>query len=385
MNSIELFCGIGGLGIGVQNAGFKHTLTIDKDDKCFETIQNNIRQGLIQVRNWPVLKQDIRSFCFKIYENKIDLVSGGPPCQPFSLGGKHKADIDSRDMFPEAIRTIREIKPKAFIFENVKGLARSSFLKYFEYIRLQLTYPEMVKKCSETWLEHLTKLAVHFASGKNSGVTYNVIVKVLNAADYGVPQTRERVFIVGLRSDIKAEWSFPKPTHSNSALRWAIEKGNYWDENCVPKRERLIDTSQSKSWGEMSTPPIALPWNTLRWAISDLPDPERHTRKSQQFPNHKYQPGARIYKGHTGSVLDKPSKPLKAGSHGVPGGENMIRRHDGSVRYFTVRESARLQGFPDEFTFQCSWSESMRQLGNAVPIELATILVDSIKRTLMEE
>lgn len=383
MNSIELFSGIGGLGIGVQNAGFKHMFAIEKDDKCFETIQHNIHQGLIQVRNWPILKQDIKSYCFKSYENKIALVSGGPPCQPFSFGGKHKADIDSRDMFPETIRAIREIKPKAFIFENVKGLARDSFSNYFEYIRLQLTFPEMVRKCSETWLEHLSKLEAQFTKGNHSSLSYNVLVKVLNAADYGVPQKRERVFFVGFRSDIKSEWSFPKPTHSHIALRWSKENGNYWDENCVPKKERIIETSQYKSLGETSSQPLTLPWNTLRWAISDLPDPQRHTRKSQQFHNHKYQPGARIYKGHTGSVLDEPSKTLKAGFHGVPGGENMIRRHDGSVRYFTVRESARLQGFPDEFSFDCSWGESMRQLGNAVPIELATILVKSIKRTLM--
>jgi len=385
LDSIELFSGIGGLGIGVQNAGFQHVLAIEKNNKCFETIQHNINQGLMQVSNWPILKQDIKSYCFKSFENKITLVSGGPPCQPFSLGGKHKADIDSRDMFPETIRAIREIKPKAFIFENVKGLTRNSFSNYFEYIRLQLTYPDMVKKYSETWLEHLSKLEAQFANGSHNGLSYNVLVKVLNSADYGVPQNRERVFIVGFRSDVSSEWSFPKPTHSHIALRWSKEYGNYWDENCVPKRERIIETSQSKSLEELSSQPLTRPWNTLRWAISDLPDPERHTKKSLQFHNHKYQPGARIYKGHTGSVLDEPSKTLKAGFHGVPGGENMIRRHDGSVRYFSVRESARLQGFPDEFSFECSWGESMRQLGNAVPIELATILVKSIKSTLMKK
>ena len=89
------------------------------------------------------------------------------------------------------------------------------------------------------------------------------------------------------------------------------------------------------------------------------------------FSDHKFQPGARSYKGHTGSPYDEPAKTLKAGVHGVPGGENMLARGDGSVRYFTVRESARLQTFSDDIVFHGAWSETMRQLGNAVPVRLA--------------
>jgi len=90
--------------------------------------------------------------------------------------------------------------------------------------------------------------------------------------------------------------------------------------------------------------------------------------------NHAFQPGARVYPGHTGSPLDEPAKALKAGDHGVPGGENMLVYPDGTVRYFTVREAARLQGISDEFEFPRSWTESMRQLGNAVPVPLAEIM-----------
>ena len=89
--------------------------------------------------------------------------------------------------------------------------------------------------------------------------------------------------------------------------------------------------------------------------------------------------GTSAYPGHTGSALDEPAKTLKAGDHGVPGGENMLLRPDGSVRYFTVRESARLQTFPDNFLFHGSWSETMRQLGNAVPVRLANLVASSVK------
>ena len=116
----------------------------------------------------------------------------------------------------------------------------------------------------------------------------------------------------------------------------------------------------------------------------DLPDPEGDARSPVIVHNHRFQPGARRYKGHTGSPLDLPAKTLKAGDHGVPGGENMMVKDDDSVRYFTVRESARLQTFPDGYVFHGAWTECMRQLGNAVPVELARLLGSSVAAVLLE-
>ena len=110
--------------------------------------------------------------------------------------------------------------------------------------------------------------------------------------------------------------------------------------------------------------PSGLRWRTVRDALNGLGEPTC-------LDCNVFQPGARSYKGHTGSNLDQPSKALKAGMHGVPGGENMIRLPEGGVRYFTIREMARLQGLPDGYTFPGSWTESTRQLGNAVPVPLA--------------
>lgn len=115
-------------------------------------------------------------------------------------------------------------------------------------------------------------------------------------------------------------------------------------------------------------------WRTVRDAIKGLSDPhEKNTHK-----NHFFQPGAKSYPGHTGSPLDEPAKALKAGDHGVPGGENMLRHSNGKVRYFSVRESARIQTFPDDYIFSGSWTESMRQLGNAVPVALARAVAQSV-------
>jgi DNA (cytosine-5)-methyltransferase 1 len=122
----------------------------------------------------------------------------------------------------------------------------------------------------------------------------------------------------------------------------------------------------------------------VRDALVGLPDPEHKPVLARRFHNHRYQGGARSYPGHTGSPLDLPAKTLKAGVHGVPGGENMLLRPDGSVRYFTVRESARLQTFPDTYRMHGSWTESMRQLGNAVPVELARVIGDGVASRLAE-
>lgn len=381
MQAVELFAGAGGLGIGVSNAGFNPTMVIEWDRWCCDTIRENKARNIIPVRHWPApIEGDIRDVDFSHLEGKLELVTGGPPCQPFSLGGKHKGQDDTRDMWPEAVRVVRETKPRAFIFENVKGLTRASFASYLAYIVHQLTYPEITHKSGEGWEAHLERLERHHTGNRRrGGLSYRVVYRVLNAANYGVPQKRERVVFVGFRSDLGIEWSFPAETHSCEALLWDLgSQGTYWDKHKIAKSDRL--TPQKSNMGGK---PKLLPWRTVRDAIADLPDPEHHPADASQFLNHRFQPGARSYPGHTGSPLDEPAKTLKAGVHGVPGGENMLVRPDGSVRYFTVRESARLQTFPDNYAFHGAWSETMRQLGNAVPVELAAVIANDVRSCLI--
>jgi DNA (cytosine-5)-methyltransferase 1 len=339
-----------------------------------KTLYHNYKKfGFANDKEW-IFNDDIHNISFSDYEGKIDLLSGGPPCQPFSIGGKHRAFNDKRDLFSEATRTLAEIRPKAFVFENVRGILRKSFSKYFGYILLQLNYPEIAKKENEKWLGHLARLEKYHTSAEIKGLYYKIVFRLVNSADYGIPQKRERVFIVGFRNDISGNWSFPVTTHSEDALHYTqfITK-EYWEKYGInyPRNHEPVNVS-------LFDPPEKKPWVTVRDTIVDLPNP----LESNDFYNHKFQGGAKVYPGHTGSVMDEPSKTIKAGAHGVPGGENMIVLDNGAVRYLTVREAARIQTFPDDYFFPCSWTESMRQIGNAVPVKLGAIVADSVKKTL---
>jgi DNA (cytosine-5)-methyltransferase 1 len=192
------------------------------------------------------------------------------------------------------------------------------------------------------------------------------------------------VFLVGFRDDLDVEWSFPEETHSADSLLWSqYVTGEYWDRHGIT-RPKSADPSEPMR-GKVARirdkyglfGPSMEPCRTVRDAIGDLPTPYKRVSSRCRFRNHEFRKGARPYPGHTGSGMDQPAKALKAGDHGVPGGENMLR-DKGLFRYFSVRESARLQGFPDAFEFAGSWTENMRQIGNAVPVKLSRLVGESI-------
>lgn len=384
MQAIELFAGAGGLGLGVSRAGFEPVKVVEWDRWCCDTIRENQARGMHEVAAWPLVEGDVRQVDFKSYAGMVDLVTGGPPCQPFSLGGLHRAHNDTRDMWPEAVRVVRETRPRAFIFENVKGLTRATFASYLAYIVHQLSYPDLRRRRDEDWIDHLARLERHHTSGRGeTDSNYRVVYRVLNAANHGVPQRRERVVFVGFRRDLGIEWTFPNPTHSLDALLWEQRPGgDYWERHGVARKHQLVAPRLAARAAMLEERPTELPWRTTRDAIGDLPDPELRPSAAASITNHRFQGGAKAYPGHTGSPLDEPAKTLKAGVHGVPGGENMLARPNGTVRYFSVRESARLQTFPDDYRFHGSWTETMRQLGNAVPVQLAEVIARDVRARL---
>ena len=386
IHSIELFTGAGGLALGLEKAGCHHEAMFELNGQACDTIRYNIAHGQSLARNWKIHQTDVRNVRYAELVDSIELVAGGPPCQPFSMGGKARGRNDARDMFPEAVRAVRELSPRCFVFENVKGLLRESFASYFNYIVLQLSYPSVVRKENEEWTEHLSRLEKIHTSGHLPELSYRVVYRLLNAADYGIPQYRHRVFIVGFRSDLGLEWHFPKAIHCLDRLLWEQwVSGEYWDMHNVATKYRPMLQNDVKSrveWLKSNyslLEPPGLRYRTVRDALVGLPDPH----ETNAIPNHQFRDGARPYPGHTGSPLDEPSKALKAGAHGVPGGENMIAFPNGSFRYYTAREAARIQTFPDDYVFDSPWTEAMRQIGNAVPMHLAETVGQSILAQLV--
>ncbi len=370
--SLELFTGAGGLALGLSRAGFSHVAVIERDPAACQTIRHNQKARIQPVAEWPLREEDVSSIDFKTYKS-IDLLAGGPPCQPFAISGKRRAHSDDRNMFPDMIRAVRELQPPAVLIENVTGLLRGRLERYFEYLLLQLRFPTVEKKSREKWPSHLVRLRCLSHRTPKDAFTYDVNDRVLQAADFGVPQRRERVFIVAFRADMEVGWKFPSATHSLDALLWdQWVSGDYWKRHSVPQRLRPeMPPSYARRIAELKKngTPELLPWRTIRDALVGLPLPTPRDQEPETA-NHIFVPGARVYRSHTGSPLDMPSKTLKAGAHGVPGGENILVTPDGAIRYFTIRECARLQTFPDDYAFLGTWKSLVRQIGNAVPVTL---------------
>lgn len=365
--------------MGLGKAGFSHSGVVEFDHDACETMRHNQALSRSSLRDWRIVESDTRKITdFGATFGAPDVVAGGPPCQPFSGGGLGRGEKDPRDMFPEAIRAVRQTSPKAFIFENVKGLLRDKFSSYFEYLILQMSYPTITRDADESSSEHRARLEKIHTQGLGPDLSYRVVWQLLNAADFGVPQKRHRVFLVGFRSDLHIAWSFPEPTHSKEALIQSKSSNEYYDELSVPLAERKKIKPLKPRKGKEEALSLQR-WRTVRDALSGLPDPEINPLPEKE---HIFIDGARSYKGHTGSPIDEPAKTLKAGAHGVPGGENMLLKPNGKVRYFTLRECARLQTFPDSYRFNVSWTETMRQLGNAVPVKLGEVVAKSVNSAL---
>jgi DNA (cytosine-5)-methyltransferase 1 len=329
---------------------------------------------------WPLIERDVRRVDFTPYAGHVDVVAGGVPCQPWSLGGVHKGYDDKRNLWPELFRCVRETQPRAIIAENVRGLLRPSFRQYYDYILRELAAPFEQRVDGENWHDHDRRL-VKVLDDRDSDLEcrYDVKYMLVNAADYGIPQIRFRVFVVAFRRDLGlSDWEFPAQTHSEAALWRDQLTGRYCKRHHLPTRPGSVPRQLPFADG-------TLPWRTLRDAITDLPEPLEPLDVKREHPgwlHHYGWPGAREYPGHTPNDLDRPAKTVKAGVHGVPGGESVLRRDDGSIRYMTVREVARVMTFPDHWRLSGPRGEQMRQLGNAVPVALGRVMADAVAHAL---
>lgn len=382
--SIELFTGGGGLALAMHDAGFRHLLAVEWEKRACATLLHNTADAFSSGEpdptslsdRWPLIHGDVRAIEFSRWQGLVDVVAGGVPCQPWSLGGAHKGYDDPRNLWPDLFRCVRETRPRAVIAENVKGLLRPSFKPYYDYILRELAAPFERRVEGEDWRDHDKRLQKALARPSGDATErYSVRYQVVNAADYGVPQSRWRVFVVAFREDLGREgWWFPAPTHSEAALINFQVSGDYWQRHAIARRDAVAP-------GLIQAPEGRLPWRTLRDAIAGLPTPVEGQEHSRWLHHYGW-PGAREYPGHTPNDLDRPAKTVKAGVHGVPGGETVVRLDDGTIRYMTVREVARVMTFPDNWWLAGPRGEQMRQLGNAVPVELGRVIANSVAAAL---
>jgi DNA (cytosine-5)-methyltransferase 1 len=426
--SVELFAGGGGLAMAVHQAGFRPLLFNEFNNRACETLIASARKTLgvdglerTEEKNpkppragqpAPLYPGDVRDLDLSAFEGKVDVLAGGPPCQPFSAGGVAKGDEDKRNMFPAMFKAVREMRPKAVICENVRGLLRPSFEEYFQYIQNELRLPFEKRVDRDRWQDHnahLTDILNQLSDDDSDPDHYKVVMVRVNAANYGVPQVRNRVVIVAFRADLGVDVdAFEKyvttERFSEDALHRSMrdEDGPYWQRH--RDVEDHVRDRVRKHLPKVIKEDDCQPWRTLRDAIQGygtdvkLPalPPVDLERLHEKFDfgreidvvGHIGWPGARIYKGHTPNELDRPAKTVKAGVHGVPGGESVMRLDErvpdasAPYRYMTVRETARVMTFPDEWHGSGPRGEQMRQLGNAVPVVLGEFFAKAVADAL---
>lgn len=328
---LELFAGAGGLAVGLEKSGLKCVALNEIDKWACQTLRNNRP-------NWKVLEGDIKDYSFNEFKDKVDVVTGGFPCQAFSYAGKKLGLNDARGtLFYEFARVVQEVNPVICIGENVRGLLSHDKGK---------TLAGMISILDE--------------------IGYRVVpVEVLKAIHYRVPQKRERLILVGVRKDVDIDFSYPKPHKKIYNLKDALKKGELF--NCdVPKSKGATYPEYKKK-------------------VLDMVPPKGYWRDLPIDVQKEYMGGSfYLGGGKTGMARrigwDEPSLTLTCS----PAQKQTERCHPDETRPFTVREYARIQTFPDEWKFAGSTAQQYKQIGNAVPVNLGQELGYSVVKFLNE-
>ena len=347
---VSLYTGVGGIDFGFEAAGFKTAVAVEMDSACCKTLRLN--------RKWPVIEGDIHEITSaqildegKLDVGEADVLVGGPPCQPFSKssywvhGDSLRLDDPRADTLAAYLRVLRDIQPKTFLLENVKGLVYRGKDEGFQLL-----------------LKGIAEI------NRATGTKYSVTHTVLNTADYGVPQIRERVFLIGSRDG--TPFSFPRPTHGESksdSMMGSIlpPHRNAWDAlGDLPQDPEDSSLEVGGKWGDL-LPSIAEGENYL-W----------HTNRGGGLPLFGWR--TRYWSFLLKLAKAKPSWTIQA----QPG--SAIGPFHWRNRKLTVAEMCRLQTFPDGLKFECGRTDAQRMLGNAVPSLLAEILAWEIRTQLLK-
>lgn len=329
--SIELFAGGGGLALGMEKAGFHHVMLNEFDHSACQTLKTNRPE-------WNVVEGDVHDVDFTSYRGKVDFLSGGFPCQAFSYAGEKRGFEDARGtLFFELARAVKEIQPKVFMGENVRGLFTHENGQTLQVIK------DVIADLGYTLIEP----------------------RVLKAIMYQVPQKRERLILIAIRNDIadKVTFRWPTPYHKILTLRDAFYKGVLYNTDVpdsigqkYPQRKREI----------MDMVPMGGNWNNLPLEIQ------------KEYLKGSFGLGG----GKTGIArrlsLNEPSLTLTC----APAMKQTERCHPLETRPLNVREYARVQTFPDDWQFCGKMDAQYKQIGNAVPVNLAAAIGRAIIRLL---
>lgn len=312
ITNIELFAGAGGLALGLEEAGIKGKAFVEFNHPACETLRHNRP-------DWNVIEDDIHNVDFSRYRDTIDLVSGGAPCQAFSYAGKKLGFGDTRGtLFAEFARCVSEVNPKMFLFENVRGLLSHDKGRTFNTIK------------------HVFE-----------ELGYTLQYQVLNACYFGVGQKRQRLILIGIRNDLTSTISFDYPTPDN---HWTTLRDVLQDVPPSP-----FQPYSEKKRKVMELVPAGGCW-------IDLPDDVARDYMGKSY----YSGGGR--RGMARRIAwDEPCLTLTTS----PSQKQTERCHPDETRPFTIREYARIQSFPDSWQFCGTMSDQYKQIGNAVPVELA--------------
>lgn len=315
---IELFAGAGGMALGLERAGLKCAVLNEIDHWACNTLRTNRPE-------WTVVEEDVTRLDFTQYEGKVDVVTGGFPCQAFSYAGKKLGFQDARGtLFYEFARVVKEVKPLICVGENVRGLLKHDGGKTIEGMKSIL-----------------------------NELGYDVVdPQILKAIFYKVPQKRERLFLVGIRKDINVDFFFPKPYKKQYTLKDALQKGELFKSK-VPESEGSKYPQRKKEILEL-VPPGGY-WRDLPLNLQ-----KEYMQKSFYLGGGKTGMARRM-------SWDEPSLTLTCS----PAQKQTERCHPDETRPFTVREYARIQTFPDDWKFEGSISNQYKQIGNAVPVNLS--------------
>lgn len=350
-NTIDLFSGAGGLSLGFQNAGFKILLGIDNEEKALETFKLNhpgskTLCGDITQINY---ESDIRPL---LNGKQIDFIIGGPPCQGMSLAGNRELDDPRNKLYLSYLRILQQIQPKAFVIENVPGL-------------LSLFHGEI----KNSILRRLQSM------------NYNVKFNILKASNYGVPQIRRRVFFVGVRKDFQNEFNFPLPLNKVVTTKMALDdlptlssvdylgddEQNYVTTANNPY-QKLMRKHSNKVYNHIAARHTE---KTLK-IISMVPDGGNYKDLPEPYRNSRH-----FHTAWTRFNSNKPAPTIDTG--------HRHHFHYKWNRVPTVRESARIQSFPDDFIFLGNKTQQFRQVGNAVPPLLAEAVAKSLREVFEEK